>query len=313
MSEAALLAVLPNRARLPTLVPFASAERFEQICDKSAVLRAAEILGIDVPAQRIWHSRDDSDTIRNLPYPVVLKPSRSVVGEKNARMKTRVGYAEDARQLEIALAMLPDAAFPVMCQQRIEGPGTAISVLLWDDEVKAAFAHRRLREKPPSGGVSVLRESIALDEHMLAKSIALLNQFDWNGVAMVEYKVDARTGRSYLMEVNGRFWGSLQLAIDAGVNFPQLLVACAMGHPGVPHLHYPIGVRTRWEWGDVDHLLARLLHSPSELSLPANSPGVAESLTAFLKSFASDIHSEVFSRDDITPFLRETRNWLRGR
>jgi predicted ATP-grasp superfamily ATP-dependent carboligase len=59
----------------------------------------------------------------------------------------------------------------------------------------------------------------------------LLGQFDWQGVAMVEFKVEANTGTPYLLEVNGRFWGSLQLAIDAGVDFPALLVDAATGKP----------------------------------------------------------------------------------
>ncbi len=51
---------------------------------------------------------------------------------------------------------------------------------------------------------------------------------------MVEFKADARTGTPYLMEINGRFWGSLQLAIDAGVDFPAILVAAALGAPIPP-------------------------------------------------------------------------------
>ena len=38
---------------------------------------------------------------------------------------------------------------------------------------------------------------------------------------MVEFKHDERDGVPKLMEINGRFWGSLQLAIDAGVDFPR--------------------------------------------------------------------------------------------
>ena len=69
------------------------------------------------------------------------------------------------------------------------------------------------------------RESIALDPELLARSRALLDRFEWNGVAMIEYKIDEATGTPYLMEINGRFWGSLQLAVDAGVDFPALLAA----------------------------------------------------------------------------------------
>lgn len=39
---------------------------------------------------------------------------------------------------------------------------------------------------------------------------------------MVEWKVDLRDGRPKLMEINPRFWGSLELAVRSGVNFPSL-------------------------------------------------------------------------------------------
>jgi len=40
---------------------------------------------------------------------------------------------------------------------------------------------------------------------------------------MVEFRVDARDGTAKLMEVNPRFWGSLQLSILSGADFPYLL------------------------------------------------------------------------------------------
>src|SRR5205085_6819270 len=87
----------------------------------------------------------------------------------------------------------------------------------------ADFAHRRLREKPPAGGASVLSESAPVDPCLREQVVRLLGSIGWHGVAMVEYKHDLRSGATVLMEVNGRFWGSLQLAVDAGVDFPFLL------------------------------------------------------------------------------------------
>ncbi|CAN5897410.1 hypothetical protein BH11GEM2_BH11GEM2_01990 [soil metagenome] len=313
MSEAALLAVLPDRDRFDCEVPFTTADRFDRICDKRAVLAAAHRIGIAVPAQQVLQSATDVPSLAKGPFPMVLKPARSVVGEKGARSKTSVRYARGARQLADLVAGLPGEDFPVLCQQRIEGPGTAVSLLLWDGEVKAAFAHRRLREKPPSGGVSVLRESIPLDPDLVAKSVALLREFGWQGVAMVEYKIDSATGTPYLMEINGRFWGSLQLAIDAGVDFPRLLVDCVTQAPVTPVLDYPAGVRTRWEWGEVDHLLVRMRRSRASLSLPKDAPSRFGAVRAFLSSFAPSVHNEVFARDDVRPFLRESANWLRGK
>ena len=92
-----------------------------------------------------------------------------------------------------------------------------------------SFAHTRIREKPPTGGVSVYRESVPLRDDVRAYSERILGRFNWSGVAMVEFREDRATGIPYLMEVNGRFWGSLQLAIDAGVDFPAMLVQLALG------------------------------------------------------------------------------------
>ena len=63
-------------------------------------------------------------------------------------------------------------------------------LLSWNGELKAAFCHRRLREKPPWGGVSVYRESIPFDEEIVEKSFTLLQAIGWQGPAMVEFKVD---------------------------------------------------------------------------------------------------------------------------
>jgi len=69
----------------------------------------------------------------------------------------------------------------------------------------------------------------------------------WHGVAMVEFKVSA-DGTPYLMEVNARFWGSLQLAIDAGVDFPWLLYQLATGRDVESDDDYVTGVKSRWLW-----------------------------------------------------------------
>jgi protein-tyrosine-phosphatase len=52
----------------------------------------------------------------------------------------------------------------------------------------------------------------------------LVRAAGWHGVAMVEFKLDEVTGECRLMEVNGRFWGSLPLAVAAGADFPYYLV-----------------------------------------------------------------------------------------
>lgn len=316
ISEAALLALLPKRSAYPEVViPFPGADNFRQICDKSLVADRAEALGIGVPKQIRLTAKSDLDTIdlAALRFPMVVKSTRSVVIAGEKHLKTGVAYVEDGKSLRVLVESQPGEVFPLLLQERIRGPGIGVFLLLWNGQLLASFAHRRIREKPPSGGVSVYRESAPLDRVLLARSRELVEQFDWQGVAMVEYKVAEETGEPYLMEINGRLWGSLQLAIDAGVDFPALLVAAACGERVEPVRSYRIGVRSRWWWGDLDHLLTILRRSRSDLFLPDNAPGRAETLFRFLSTSVSRARNEVLRINDPAPAIREAFDWLRGR
>jgi predicted ATP-grasp superfamily ATP-dependent carboligase len=315
IADASLLALLGDERSAEFVIPFPPLERWRAVADKARVLVAATEQGIAVPASvELSSTRAAADQLGALPFPIVLKPHRSVIDESGVRAKVGVRHAATADAARHALADLPPGAFPVMAQERIWGPGVGVFVLLWEGRLLAACAHQRLREKPPAGGVSVYRESVALDPDLLRRSVALLRSFDWNGVAMLEFKRRASDGTPFLMEINGRFWGSLQLAVDAGVDFPRLLVEAATGRVPQPVLTYQTGVRSRWWWGDVDHLLLRLLRSRAALDLPPDAPGGGRvrALWEFLRMRRGD-RNEVLRRDDPRPFIRETLDWLQGR
>jgi predicted ATP-grasp superfamily ATP-dependent carboligase len=314
VTEAAMLALLPTRPSIsPTIIPWPDLVSFRRICDKQLLLSTASEIGVAVPAQHVVWSAAEALAIADdaLRFPLVLKPARSIAEHNDARYKLTVMHARDSEELRSRVRALPAAAFPLLLQERIVGPGTGIFLLLWD-ELIATFAHRRLREKPPAGGISVYSESIAVDPDLLACSVRLLERFAWRGVAMVEYKRDAKTGKPYLMEVNGRFWGSLQLAITAGVDFPRLLVECALGKRVDTAPPYAVGIRNRWWWGEVDHLLTRMRRSPAELALAGDVPSVGRAAIDFLISpLRRADRDEVFRISDPYPFLRETASWLR--
>jgi predicted ATP-grasp superfamily ATP-dependent carboligase len=314
ITEASLLAVLPARNAFKCVIPFASAEQFDRICDKAEVLRVASARGIAVPAQKEMVAPPSrADDLGSLQFPIVIKPSRSVSGPESGRVRNAVSYANNESELRETLTQLPATSYPILLQQRIVGPGVGVSLLMWDGELRAAFSHRRIREKPPSGGVSVLRESIPLDDDLLEASVGLLKDLDWQGVAMLEYKRDANTGVYYLMEINGRLWGSLQLAIDSGVDFPRLLVEAALDLPSDPVTKYRIGARSQWEWGDVDNLLALFFHSSDRLALPNARPSRLDTLARFLRTLGPGTQREVLRLDDPLPFFRESMNWIRRR
>lgn len=299
-------------------IPFPDYGAVQKAADKLCVTQLAERLGIPVPQTLYvndWPEAAEAiGAAATLSYPVVIKPARSRVRAGNGWKSHGVAYAADRDQLRRSLESLAkDGGFPVLLQERIVGDGVGLFLFMNAGRAVAVFSHRRLREKPPSGGVSVLRESVAIRKELQDYSECLLRALRWQGVAMVEYKQDSRTGRFVLMEINGRFWGSLQLAIDAGVNFPVLLTNAAIGEKTPLVGDYRIGVKSRWFWGDVDALLARLFKSDRELQLPPGHPGRVKTLLEFLKLWKKDTRYEVLNRDDIRPWIYETRCWFSGR
>jgi len=245
-------------------------------------------------------------------FPVVVKPGCSLLKKNGQWFKTSVHFAASAEELFRLYRERVYLQQPSLIQQRVAGEGQGLFVLMDHGKPVTFFAHRRLRERPPSGGVSVLRESIDVPKPMTDYALRLLQHVRWHGVAMVEFKIDRQSEVPLLMEVNGRFWGSLQLALDAGVNFPYLLYQMATGQlTSVPLSSYRVGVRSRWLLGDLDHLLLRFFKPEEELRLPPGSPTKYQCLLAFCRFFQRGIRYEVERFEDPWPAVFEFRQYVK--
>jgi predicted ATP-grasp superfamily ATP-dependent carboligase len=292
-------------------LPFPDSAILKQAADKANLIETAKQLEVPIPSSvRIDRKEEIDLSMQEISFPVVIKPSKSRIQTKDGWLSTSVDYAHSVSDLESKLQSIPEPAFPVLLQSRIEGPGTGLFYCFQHGQPVAVFCHRRLREKPPSGGVSVLRESV--EPNPLAKEYGerLLKEIHWHGVAMVEFKINDADQTPYLMEINGRFWGSLQLAIDSGVDFPKLLIETLSNSSVKPVNNYKIGVQTRWLCGDLDLLLMRFFKSRKSLNLPYNYPSRLSSFIEFMKFWRKNLYYEVLRLDDIRPWLFEITMWL---
>jgi len=288
------------------VLPFPEFETVQIAHDKGALVSLAEEKGIPIPKTVVVREPDDlRSAIRHVGLPAVVKArfSRFPLGGQ-WRNGGGVHYVHTAAELDKAYRAVRELVPLPLVQEYIPGDGRGVFVLMNRGQLRAAFAHRRIREKPPGGGVSVLSESVVLDSQLLEHSERILEFLKWHGVAMVEFRRDARDGVSKLLEINGRFWGSLQLAVDAGVDFPYLLYRLAVDGDVEPVFTYEVGMRLRWWLGDLDWLFLRL----------RERGGVAAQLGAileFLKPTGKMTKAEVFRRDDPAPALVELSQYLR--
>lgn len=253
VTEPTVELVLDHRERLEqhTAVPFPPAETFRVGQDKRLTVEAARDIGIPHP-KTLFSGETTVDAVdREFEYPVVVKPVRGA-----GRIGTTV--CDSFADLERVTRETLDAHGPVLFQEFVPLKDERGVYTLYDSSSTPVgrTVQRRLRSHPPEGGASTYRETVA-DPELVDLADKLLGALDWQGLAMVEFRIDARTGEPKLMEINPRLWGSLALSRYAGVNFPYLLYQLATGASPDPILDYDVGVRSRYFFTDVLQALER--------------------------------------------------------
>jgi predicted ATP-grasp superfamily ATP-dependent carboligase len=319
MTDVTLTEILRRRTDFGNgiTIPFDEYDKYILLSDKTTLFRLSKELGTPSPRTIISTDYEGnailSNAKKNIGFPLVVKTGLSTIRTESGWIRGGVRYAKDESELQVILSEDIFLRFPFVIQERIQGPGMGVFLLLERGDVLASFAHLRIREKPPSGGVSVVCESIEPPSSAMESAMNILGGERWSGIAMVEFKIDKGDGIPKLIEVNARFWGSLQLAVTSGVDFPYLLYRWARGERIESTPEYRVGVKSRWELGDFDHLYSRVAKSPSRMSLPPGYP----SRFAVLKEFLSDffrpsVRNEVLQWSDPAPFFHEARQYLRG-
>lgn len=200
----------------------ASPDALKVVLDKARTLELASELDVDAPRSRLVESMKDLSEVASFRKPVVLKPARSIGTNTEGRKQLGVEYANSDDEAARKVAHLLNFG-GVILQEYFAGQGVGIELIADRGEVVYAFQHLRLHEVPLTGGGSSLRMSVPVEPVLLAASKRLIKALGWHGVAMVEFKWNDTEKTYSLMEINGRFWGSLPLAVAAGADFPMML------------------------------------------------------------------------------------------
>jgi predicted ATP-grasp superfamily ATP-dependent carboligase len=287
-------------------LPFPSLAAYQEVSDKFGLFERCGKLGVDVPHTALMMPDGDAVAAWQGRYPVVVKPRWSAVPVPGRVLRQSVSYASTPSELAtIVRHLFSEGAPALLLQEYIEGEGRGVFGLYDQGRRVTAFAHRRIREKPPSGGVSVCSESVALEPQLVDWMDRLVGPLNWHGVAMAEFKMTPE-GRAVLIEINGRFWGSLQLAIDAGVDFPKYLYDLAIGSKIVAPPRYAVGRRLRWLLGDLDHTYLVLKDRSGSVGACRKIRAALRALTPWLPK----TRTETFRLSDPMPFVAELRQYF---
>ncbi|HEY9403722.1 MAG TPA: ATP-grasp domain-containing protein [Pyrinomonadaceae bacterium] len=274
--------------------------------DKQETTRLAASLGVVVPQTvTLCDEAEAAEFARTAHYPLVLKPrtSEEVSSAGRVRATGAPVYARDASEFIEAFRELRNRCSAALVQEFVEGAGVGYFALMREGELRAEFAHRRIRDVRPTGSGSAVRESARPSPRVREAALAVLSALNWHGVAMVEFRLRA-DGTPVFLEVNGRFWNSLPLAVYAGVDFPALLAELAEhGDTRAPG-DYRAGVRCRWMLGDFRHLLEVMRGAPAGYT--GEFPARGRALLDFLRPVAGTYHDNFMLGDP----LPELGDWL---
>jgi protein-tyrosine-phosphatase len=199
---------------------------------------------------------------------------------------------------------------PVLVEENFLGRGVGVEVLASEGEILTAFQHERVHE-PLLGGGSSYRRAVPLHPELLEATRRLMRALEYTGVAMVEFKLDPAAGRFVVIEINGRFWGSLPLALSAGADFPWFLYQMLV----LGKREFPQSFKTHLycrNWiADFDWLRSNLRADRTDRTL-ATLP-LAKVLGEALNLLTFKERSDTLVLDDPKPAWVELRQWFRAK
>lgn len=242
MDEDTVAVAMEHKEELEKLcsLPLPSYESYEITSDKGKAYKHAMSVGVDIPKTAFPSGAHNLHEItEHLKYPLMVKPVKSNGGRG---IKT-VSSKEDL--VKTYLEVHEHYPNPVIQEHLGEGEVYDV-VLLYNSlsELRASFVQRHVRKYPLVTGPSTVQESVDYPE-MLELALKYMEGLKWCGIADLEFMVQKETGKIKFIELNCKFWNSLQMGIYAGVDFPWLLYKIAVDGDVEPVIKYKTGIMCR--------------------------------------------------------------------
>jgi predicted ATP-grasp superfamily ATP-dependent carboligase len=304
--EWSLIPISKNRETIGRYVklPIASHESILKCFDKLSTLKLA--LENDVPIPKTFFVQTSFElkkVAKEIAYPAVVKPRWSMVWVNDKAFHRRSGFVNSAEELIATYNCIHQYFSYPLIQEYVPGINYTIASLYNKGKPKAFCCIRVHRAWPPTGGNSCFRETVKLDVTMRKYAEKLLEALDWHGIAEVEFRLDIRDNVPKLMEINPRFWGSLCVAIRAGVDFPYLLYRIAMDGDVGSVFNYKIGVKGRYFAQDFLYIVSMFKDISNNFRKNHSNLNI---LIDWLRFYEPGVFYDLFEWDDPLPFFLNT-------
>jgi predicted ATP-grasp superfamily ATP-dependent carboligase len=287
----------------PEKAMFAAADKFQTV-------ELARSLGIPIPRTELVSSVGELEQLTDLSFPVVVKDRYSIRWTTQGGVAGSVRYAYDRDELAAIVNTRLEVVQDVLLQEFVHGTGLGLAGLVAPAQLRIPFEWQRIREINPSGSASSARRSVPLQDDMLKYSEKLLVALGFRGLAMVEFKRETKSGRAVFMEVNGRPWGSMQLSIFSGIDFPKLLVqSYAQNELPPEHINYKTGITCRWLLGDLIHFTNVMAGRPR--GWPGVFPRRISTALKLIVPWYPGLRYEDFAGGDLKPGFAALKNWFK--
>lgn len=247
-TESTLRALSGRESLFTAPVGACGAEALERATDKTALAREGARVGLPSPPSLELSASDDLSAVE---LPVVAKPVRTIVEGADGTLRTvDVTRADDVETLRRALEA--EAPAPMLVQRYVAGELGAVSGIAWAGEVLATSHQRSARIWPPGRGITAYGRTVEPDPALDRAVRELLAWVGWSGIFQVQ--VIHGTDRPWLIDLNPRIYGSIGLAISAGLNLPAIWADLLLGRE--PRIGAPrIGQGYRVEEDDLRALV----------------------------------------------------------
>lgn len=150
------------------------------------------------------------------------------------------------RQIEL----INDAGAQPILQQPVNGGLSALIGIFHEGRLHGRVQQVAPRLWPTPNGASARAETTAVDEDLAAAAERLLADLGWWGLVELQFLTDD-DGVAHLIDLNGRFFGSMALSNAARPGLASAWGRLALHEPLPPLPDAPAGVRYSWLAGDM--------------------------------------------------------------